>query len=157
MNPVALLLLSALTFTGAAHASSFKRVYLDSSYRVHVVTIKGRDIILASPGKPRTVNLSPDGETVAWDVDLGRLDDDGQSEGDSKLFIHRKGRTRVIACEPFIRGHWFWKGGRFVGIDCGGLHFAGRETLYDIETLKPVGTFYQGDIEMGKRPAWASE
>ena len=139
-----------------AQSATFKRAYLDSQNKVHVVTGAGKDIVLNSHGKPRTLKLSPDGETVAWDVDNGWKPDD-EDVRPSKLYIHRKGVTRSIECEVFIRDHWFYKRGRFIGVDCGGLHFAGRETLYNIDTLKAVGTFHQADVPLEKRPPWASE
>jgi hypothetical protein len=101
------------------------------------------------------VKLAPDNETVAWLVKNGWTEGSDTFPGPERLFIHRNGKTRTIECEPFIRGYWFWARGRQVAIDCGGLHFAGNEILYDTRTGKVIDQFYQGAVPIEQRPPWA--
>jgi hypothetical protein len=46
--------------------------------------------------------------------------------------------------------------GKRIGIDCGGTHFAGREILYDVKTLKQIDAFDQADVSTNKRPEWSA-
>ncbi len=55
-----------------------------------------------------------------------------------------------------ICGYWFWKKGTHVATDCGGIHFAGIETLYDVNTLKEVDSFDQAQVPVEKRPEWST-
>jgi hypothetical protein len=45
--------------------------------------------------------------------------------------------------------------GNRIAIDCGGLHFAGREILYDVKTLKELDSFDQMTVPTNKRPTWS--
>lgn len=42
-----------------------------------------------------------------------------------------------------------------IGIDCGGLHFAGREILYDTATLKQVDSVDEATVPVKERPDWS--
>lgn len=44
-----------------------------------------------------------------------------------------------------------------IAYDCGGMHFAGNEVLFDTRTLKEIAHFHQGDVDLDKRPAWSSD
>jgi hypothetical protein len=75
---------------------------------------------------------------------------------DSTLFIYRDGATRRIKGDPFIRGFWFVDDGRKIGIDSGGMHFAGVEYLYDVATLKRLDAVDQSTTPTAERPSWSN-
>lgn len=134
-----------LSLTGALQAAPLRQVYLDAKRQVHVVDGAGKPRQLTSRGRNRDVRLSDDGASAAW------LSDDDTA----RLFIYRAGRTRSIACEPFIREYWYPQAGR-IAIDCGGAHFAGREILYDSSTLRQLESYDQGQLAPALRPAWSA-
>ena len=80
--------------------------------------------------------------------------DDGP--GSEELVIYQSGKISSLECHPFIRDYWFRKNGSQIAIDCGGRHFAGTETLYDIKTARKISSFYEGDVPLEKRPDWSN-
>jgi hypothetical protein len=138
-----------------AKASPLKQAYVDGKHDVRIVTARGRHVRLTRKGNVESATLAPDNETVAWLVKNGWTEGSDALPGPERLFIYRNGKTRMIECEQFIRGYWFWAHGRQVAIDCGGLHFAGNEILYDARTGKVIDHFYQGDVSIEQRPPWA--
>lgn len=128
---------------------------MDAAKNVHVVTSTGKDIKVTTGGHRAQPALFSDGEAAAWLV-LHKEDATEEKDlGGSELEIYRLGQIRSIKCEPFIRDYWFYKKGSSIAIDCGGSHFAGREILYDVKTLKEVDRFDQSRIPPEKRPSWS--
>jgi hypothetical protein len=138
-----------------ADAATLQRAYVDGKHDVRIVTARGRHVRLTRKGNVESATLAPDNETVAWLVKNGWTEGSDALPGPERLFIYRNGKTRMIECEQFIRGYWFWAHGRQVAIDRGGLHFAGNEILYDARTGKVIDHFYQGDVSIEQRPPWA--
>jgi len=132
-----------------------RRAYVDGIKNVHIVFNDGHDIKITKIRRMANVTLSPDKRTVAWLV-LNTWIAEGDTVPQSgKLAIYKNGKTRYIECGPFIRDYWFWMQGRQIATDCGGMHFAGTLTLYDIDTLRDIASFYQPDIPEDKQPAWS--
>lgn len=140
--------------SSASNAGNVARAYVDEARNVHVVTSAGKDLQLTSDRQAEDVRLSADGESVAWLV-LPPADADGEQDP-AELRVFRRGRTRSIRCEPVIRDYWFWKRGTHIVIDCGGRHFAGREILYDVRTMKKIASFDQAQVPLVQRPKWSA-
>lgn len=138
-----------------AEPLSFEKVYVDIHKNVHIVTSAAKDIRLAHSGNGSKASLSPDGKTAAWLVNNTVSTSEGLSPSASELKIFRNARMRSIRCEPFIRDYWFWRKGRNIAIDCGSLHFAGSEILYDIASAKEIERFDQATVPPEKRPQWS--
>lgn len=138
-----------------AQSAKLRNVYLDAAKNVHVVTSTGKDIKVSTGGHRAQPALSPDGEAAAWLVLHKGGDTEEKELGGSELEIYRSGQIRSIMCEPFIRDYWFWRKGTRVAIDCGGSHFAGREILYDVKTLKEIDSFDQSRTPPENRPSWS--
>lgn len=155
MKSVVGLLLLVAALSSQAQAASLKRVYLDDLQNVHIVTTVGKDLKVTTKGHRAKAMLSPDGETAAWLVKHTWIAEGATEAGASELVIYRHGRARSIKCEPFIREYWFCQKGSRVAIDCGGLHFAGREILYDVSTLKELDRFDEAVIPVDRRPSWS--
>ena len=148
-------LIFALALSGAALAVNLSRVYLDKAHNVHLVTAEGSDRRLTATGHRAKPLLSADDEIVAWVVIHPWIAPGDTQPGASELQVFRQGRTRSIKCEPFIRDFWFLQKGKKIAIDCGGSHFAGREILYDIYSLKEIESFSQATVPTEKRPSWS--
>jgi hypothetical protein len=133
-----------------ACADKIERIYLDAGHNVHAVFEDGKDLRLSSTGDSIQPLLSADKSTVGW---LRSLKDFPDASND--LTVYRDGRQYSLSCEPFIRDFWFLSHGTQVGIDCGGLHFAGREMLYGIPSMKKLASFSQALVPMDERPAWS--
>lgn len=138
----------------AGSAGELARAYADKAGNVHVVTAAGKDLKLTSDQRADDVRLSPDGAAAAW-LTLSHFAADGR-KWPSELHVHYRGRTRSIKCAGIIREYWFWKDGTHVATDCGGLHFAGIETLYEVRTMQEVERFDQAQVATGKRPDWSA-
>ncbi len=137
-----------------ASAGSLAKAYADKAANVHVVTESGKDIRLTTDRRADEVRLAPDGESATW-LALSYFAADGR-KWPTELHVYRNGRTRSIKCGGIIREYWFWKGGTHVATDCGGLHFAGIETLYEMRTMKEVDSFDQAQVPVEKRPEWST-
>lgn len=138
-----------------ANAGSLAKAYADKAKNVHVVTADGKDQKLTSDKDAEDVRLSPDGEVVAWLVTPLIPSVDGK-KWPKELRVYYDGRIRTIECAGIIREYWFWKQGTHVATDCGGIHFAGIETLYDVRTLKEVDSLDQARVPLEKRPDWST-
>ncbi len=147
---------AAALFVGcsSACAGSLAKAYADKARNVHVVTASGKHLKLTSDRRADDVRLSPDGESVAW-LSLSYFAGDGR-RWPTGLHVYHGGRTHTIECSEIIREYWFWKNGSHVATDCGGLHFAGIETLYDVRTMKEVDSFDQAEVPVEKRPEWST-
>jgi len=138
-----------------AGALGFEKIYVDSHRNVHFVTSAANDIRLTNYGDGVIASLSPDGKTAVWLVNNTLSSTEGKSPSASELIFYRDGRIRSIRCEPFIRDYWFLRKGRNIVIDCGSLHFAGSEILYDIASGKEIERFDQATVPPEKRPQWS--
>lgn len=137
-----------------ANAGNLVKAYADKARNVHVVTASGKDIRLTKDRRADDVRLAPDGESASW-LELAYFAADGR-EWPTELHVYHGGRTRSTKCGLIIREYWFWKNGTHVAIDCGGLHFAGLETLYEVRTMKEVDSFDQAEVPVEKRPEWST-
>lgn len=155
-QPIIPTFLLAVALSTQVHAANLSQAYLDDSQNVHVVTTEGRDLKLTAKGHGAKVMLSPDGESAVWLVNRDWTVNSEHESGASELAIYRQGHIRSIKCEPFIRDYWFWRKGSRIAIDCGGRHFAGREILYDIRTLRMVDSFDQATVPVDERPSWSA-
>jgi len=135
---------AVLALSLQAQAGAFKQVYVDDAGVVHLVTAAGKDMRMAGKATADTAQLAADGNSAVWQA------------ADNEIRLYRRGKTRSIKCDPFIREFWFWKNGSRIAIDCGGSHFAGREILYDSFTLKQLESFDQAEVPTEKRPEWSS-
>lgn len=143
-------------FTSQAQAEELKRVYLDKKNNVHLQTKQGQDRQITHKGNASMLKLAPDSETVAWLVMNAWIAEGDDKPGSEELVIYRNGKASSIKCGPFIRDYWFWQNGSQVAIDCGGRRFAGREVLYDTETLRKLETIDQAEVPVDKRPDWSN-
>ena len=139
-----------------ANSETLKKAYLDSKGNVHLITEKGRHYQPSRKASATSIKLAPNNETVGWLVMNSWIPPGETIPGAEELVIYREGKTSSIKCTPFIREFWFWKNGDQVAINCGGLHFAGREILYDTRSLKEVASFDEADVPLGSRPEWSS-
>lgn len=154
--PPCLLFALACCCQAPAQAQTLKRAYLDDRQRVRLVTAAGKEIKIDSMGYGGEVKLSPAGDSAAWLVRRGAAGNAASDFGSDELAIYRNGKVRSITCQPFIREYWYWRQGSRIAIDCGGAHFAGREILYDIKTLKQLETVDQASTPTERRPAWSA-
>lgn len=138
------MMVAALALSLQAKAGAFKQVYVDDAGVVHLVTAAGKDLRMAGKATGENAQLAVDGNSAAWQA------------ADNEIRLYRQGKTRSIRCDPFIREFWFWKNGSRIAIDCGGSHFAGREILYDSNTLKKLDSFDQAEVPTEKRPEWSA-
>ena len=138
----------------AAYAGNLSKAYADKANNVHVVTASGKNVKLTSDRRADDVRLSPDGESASW-LALSYFAADGR-KWPTELFVYHAGRTRSVKCGGIIREYWFWKGGTHVATDCGGLHFAGIETLYEVSSMKEVDRLDQAEVPVEKRPEWST-
>ena len=148
---------SAITILAAcsnAGAGNLVKAYADKANNVHVVTASGKDLKLTSDGRAADVRLAPDGASASW-LSLSYFAADGR-KWPTRLHVYHGGRTRLAECGGIIREYWFWKGGTHVATDCGGLHFAGIETLYQVGTMMEVDSFDQAEVPLEKRPEWST-
>lgn len=135
-----------------ACADKIQRLYLDAEHNVHAMLDGGKDLVLTTTGDAIQPLLSVDKSTAGW---LRASKDFPAASSD--LTIYRDGHQYTLSCEPFIRDFWFLSHGTQVGIDCGGLHFAGQEMLYSIPSMKKLASFSQWLLPIDKRPVWSRD
>lgn len=152
---IIILTLAILLIFNHANAESIKKAYLDQNSNVHVITSDGTHRKITHKGNSSMLKLAPDKESVTWLVLNTWKADDDDKPGSEELAIYRNKKTISIKCTPFIRDYWFWKNGSQIAVDCGGRRFAGREILYDINTLRELADFDQADVSLEKRPDWS--
>ena len=151
---ISIFLMLSTTNCHAIH-SYLKNVYIDNEKNVHIISAEGRDEKISKSGDAAGATLSPDKRSAAWLVLNSWIAEGDTEPGASQLAIYRDGQLRHIQCAPFIRDYWFWMQGKQVAIDCGGRHFAGTQSLYDINTLRMIESFFQPDIPEDRRPVWS--
>jgi hypothetical protein len=138
------------------NTETLKKVYLDKNKNVHIVTSRDQDIEVTTKRNATSLKIAPDNETVAWLVMNNWIAEGDDEPGSEELVIYHSGKISSLECRPFNRDYWFWKNGSQIAIDCGGRHFAGTETLYDIKTERKISSFYEGDVPLEKRPEWSN-
>ncbi|RIX48950.1 MAG: hypothetical protein D3M94_03330 [Rhodocyclales bacterium GT-UBC] len=144
----------AAAFMSPVHAGTWSRIFLDGKGHAFLVKADGKMLRVSKHGRALNPKLAPDGETAAWLL-VGR---GGEGAADaSELAVYRHGRIRKIRCDPLIREYWFWQNGSYLVLDCGGRHFAGRNVLYEIASLRQVESVDQAKLPVEQRPAWANE
>ncbi len=74
----------------------------------------------------------------------------------SRVFVLQGKRTREVQCYPRVRDYWFVGSGALIGLDCGGLHFAGKEILLTTANFKKIDEFDQAIVPPESRPSWSS-
>lgn len=156
MKKIALLVMIIMfALSALANDERLNKIYIDKSKNVNVISFNGRKSKLTRHGRATRATLSEDRRTAAWLILHDWTAEGDRFPGASKLYVYRNGKTKIIECNPFIRDYWFWEGGEKVGIDCGGRHFAGILSLYEVSTGKELESFDQSDIPENKRPAWS--
>lgn len=148
-------LLAFFLMNAYADDKKLSKIYIDKSKNVHAIDSNGKTVKLTKDGEAIRSALSEDKSTAAWLKQNNWIAEGDRLAGSSRLYVYRNGKTNLIECNPFIREYWFWQGGKQVGIDCGGRHFAGTLSLYDVKTGKEIESFFQSDIPEGQRPAWS--
>ena len=121
-----MLFVVSMSLNAGATTLEFRRAYIGKNGAVHVVTENGRDTQIAKKGRNNQVRLSRNKRVVAWISD--------HSKDESSLNIYYEGKIRTVSGGPFVRDFWFVDDGTKIGVDIGGLHFAGTEILYDVAT-----------------------
>jgi hypothetical protein len=147
-------LLALLSVAVAANAAPFCSASVDADGNIHVRSPAGVDQRITDDGHYDAPLLAANGAIVAWRRSFNAInieDDHGEL---GALYLY-DGTTRVLHCEPVLRDFWFVRDGAQVGIDCGGLHFAGIERLHNAKTLVEVDRFDQSEIPFEQRPDWA--
>jgi hypothetical protein len=129
-----------------AGISAIAEAHIDERGNVVVTREDGKVLVLTKDGGYEEVLVSKD-NTVAWVR---------TTQWDSTLFIYRDGTIKKIKGDPFIRGFWFVAGGLKIGIDSGGMHFAGVEYLYDVATLRRLDAVDQATTPTAQRPSWSN-
>ena len=145
-----------LSFCTIADAEALKKAYLDSRGNVHIITERGKHQRLTHEGNATSLKLAANNETVGWLVKNSWTLPGGKAAGSEELVVYQHGKAASIKCTPFIRDFWFWENGDQVAINCGGLHFAGREILYDTRSLREVASFDEADVPLSSRPNWSN-
>jgi hypothetical protein len=130
-----------------AGISNIVEAHIDERGNVVVTREDGRVLVLTSDGGYDEASVSKNNRTVAWIR---------TTQWESTLFIYRDGAIKKIKGDPFIRGFWFVDGGSRIGIDSGGMHFAGIEYLYDVATLKKLDSVNQSKTPTAERPSWSN-
>ena len=130
-----------------ARISNIVEAHIDGQGNVVVTREDGKVLVLTSDGGYGEVLVAKDNRTAAWVR---------TTQWESVLFVYRGGATKTLKGDPFIRGFWFVEGGRKIGVDSGGMHFAGVEYLYDVATLKRLDSVHQATTPTAQRPSWSS-
>ncbi len=136
------------------------KTYADKSGRIHIVYEDNEDVKVTKEEGFKDPKIAEDRRTVGW-LDYFHLempDMNVDAWVSQNLTVYNNGKIiRTInssdSCGNFIRDWGFWKNGKQVAINSGGLHFAGTNCLYDIKTGKKVAE--TSDPITDKSPAWA--
>jgi hypothetical protein len=144
-----------LTIAIPVGADTWDSVGIDSNQNVFAIRGDGTKIFLTSKGHCENPKLSDDQQTIAW-MRTKRIENLGQNVVvSSRLIWLRNAKVHTYATEVFIRGFWFVDGGKKIGINTGGLHFAGMNELLDADTGKLLDTFEDRYRNEKKVPSWA--
>lgn len=151
---ILLVRICTLVWLSNANADTLRSAHIGADKKVHIVSATGKHSVLAPRGAPYDLRMSPDRRHATWLVGFS-IPDFPNLIGADELFVYRNGRVRSLKCAPMIRAYAFRRQGQYIAIDCGGLHFAGTEYLYDIRTLRVVGAFDQANVSSEMRPEWS--
>lgn len=123
--------------------SRIETVYADQDFRVHMVTVAGKDKIVSGTDRCDDPKLADDSRTAGWLLvhhiapgDLPGPNSNYEFDIADRLVLYRNGKVlrSIEASAAMIRSWGFWEKGTQVVTYEGGLHFAGEYYLYDIET-----------------------
>jgi hypothetical protein len=154
-SPISLCILVIVFGFNYACAEDIKSTYLDRNNNVHILAKNGKHRQVTRQGNASMLKLAPNNKAVAW-LALNKWTANGDDKpGAEELIIYRDGKIFSIKCSPFIRDYWFGGNGNQIAIDCGGRRFAGRQILYDTNTLREIAKFDQAEVPREKRPAWS--
>ncbi len=142
-----MLAVASVSFNADAKMPALQRAYLSKRGNVHVVTTNGRDMQLTSKGHNDRVQLAGNKKTVAWISN--------PLKDESSLKFYYEGKIRTVQGGPFVRDFWFVDDGSKIGVDIGGLHFAGTEILYDVVSGRRLEEVKQRELPYDKRPPWS--
>jgi hypothetical protein len=137
-------------------AERIRDACLDSTGNVRIATGLGPHRQVTRHGLAFGLTISPDRGSAAWLIGDPAAQDVGSAHTSNELALFREGRVTSLVCRPVIRNYWFWRGGREIAIDCGGMHFAGYSILYDVRTRTQLASFDQGEVPLAQRPDWAN-
>lgn len=149
-------ILAIVLLSNSASGELLEKAYLDNNKNVHVHTRKGEHRQITYKKNSRKLKLAPDNETVTWLKLNDWVPEGDKNPGSDELVIYRNRRFASLKCTPFIRDYWFSDNGSRIAIDCGGRHFAGREILYDVRTLRELASFDQAKVPLKNRPHWSN-
>jgi len=127
---------------------------LDAGGNVIIQDAAGNKTQLTEDGGNLEPQLAADGMAVAWRRSFETIDLEDDHGELSALHLY-DGRFRIFHCEPVLRDFWFVGDGTQIGLDCGGLHFAGIEQLIDRAHLTVLAIIDQSITPSGERPSWA--
>lgn len=116
---------------------------------MEVVLTNGHHQSMATGVVSADLKVSPNRRVAAW------IHRDASGVAD-KVFVYRAGQVQSISCGPATRAFWFVGVGGLLGVECGGLHFAGREALYSTANLQKLAEFDQAALAPQHRPGWSS-
>lgn len=131
-----------------ANSTYYEKAYFDQRRQINIIDDTGKRVVLPTHASSRELEISPDKRAVTWV---------SNKESSDELNIYVNDKKFHIICQSWIRSYWFVRNGKQVAIDCGGIHFAGRETLYDIETQVQIETFDQASVPLDLRPVWSKD
>jgi hypothetical protein len=144
------LLVTCVSISAAMPSGTLKRAYLDRLRRVHVIDASNRTSLI--DGSPAfDVVMAPDHNSVAWSV--AYKDNDGNAIS-YEVRIYRLGRVHTFPCGPAVSDFAFRDGGRRLVLRCASLHFAGRQELYDTNSLHLVDSLQEAKTPLEQRPDW---
>lgn len=139
-----------LCFSESSTAQEIDRIVHTRYGRMEVVLTNGHHQYMATGVASADLKVSPNRRVAAWI----RRDASGIAD---KVFVYRSGQVLSISCAPSTRAFWFVGAGGLIGVDCGGLHFAGREALYSTSSLHKLAEFDQAALDPEHRPGWSSD
>lgn len=137
-----------LCFSASATAQEIDRIIQTKLGRMEAVLANGHHHYLAAGVIAADLKVSPNRRVAAWT----HRDASGMAD---KVFVYRSGQVLSISCAPSTRAFWFVGAGGLLGVDCGGLHFAGREALYTSSSLHKLDEFDQATVDAAHRPGWS--
>lgn len=140
-----------------ASAQRFSRAGKDMHERIVGLTTNDSAVLIAPVGSYAHVELSDDGRTVLWRVTSRLRDADAQrvETVSRRIEWYRAGRRHEYSAgEVFVRDAWLVDSGRRIGVNYGGLHFAGRNVLLDANTGNVLASFADADKTKKPVPAW---
>ena len=130
---------------------TFTAAHIDSRKRIVATTTAGPVRVLAKSGRYSDPELSDDQLTIVWQV-LSTIQYHGAPiEVSSRVNWYRGARSHSFSAGVFlVRSVWFVERGQRIGVNIGGMHFAGLNVLLDASTGKELDSF--ADLEKATKP-----